>query len=121
MLKWTFKLVSASNRNLPGLIQEGKFREDLYYRLRVVGDRSSTFARTYRRHSRPGGLFCAQIQHEEWGQRQSVSPQAIEALQRHSWPGNIRELSNAIERAMIFCDGEKIELGDLPRDIVVKA
>jgi len=47
-----------------------------------------------------------------------VSPQAMEAMQMYDWPGNIRELSNAVERAMIFCDGETINLGDLPRDLI---
>ncbi|TLM97555.1 hypothetical protein FDZ73_24850 [bacterium] len=46
-----------------------------------------------------------------------VTPLAMEAMQRYDWPGNIRELSNAIERAVIFCDGKSIDLPDLPRDV----
>jgi DNA-binding NtrC family response regulator len=50
-----------------------------------------------------------------------VSQQALEAMQKYRWPGNIRELANAIERAIIFCDGETINLADLPRDIASPA
>jgi len=46
-----------------------------------------------------------------------VSPKAMEVMQQYSWPGNIRELSNAIERAMLFCDGMTINLADLPKDL----
>jgi DNA-binding NtrC family response regulator len=47
-----------------------------------------------------------------------VTPRAMEAMMAYHWPGNIRELNNAIERAMIFCDGESIDLPDLPSDVV---
>jgi two-component system response regulator AtoC len=48
---------------------------------------------------------------------QAIEPQALEALQNYTWKGNIRELSNAIERAMILCDGEKIKMADLPSEV----
>jgi len=64
------------------------------------------------------GYFIRQNNGRQGANITGVSPQAMEALLKYDWPGNIRELANAIERALIFCDGETIALGDLPRDIL---
>lgn len=115
------QVVSASNRDLPTLIKEGKFREDLYYRLRVVEIVLPPLRERIEDIPDLVGYFVRKYNMKNGVNVQSVAPEAIEALQQYRWPGNIRELSNAIERAMIFCDGEKIELKDLPKDVVAKA
>lgn len=115
------QVVSASNRDLPMLIKEGKFREDLYYRLRVVEIVLPPLRERIEDIPDLVGYFVRKYNMKNGVNVQSVAPEAIEALQQYRWPGNIRELSNAIERAMIFCDGEKIEMKDLPKDVVAKA
>lgn len=118
LIKVDIQVIVASNRDLQAMVKEGSFRQDLYYRLKKIDldvpplrDRkvdipelTGYFIRMY------NGLQGLNIT--------GVSEQAMEALQKYNWPGNIRELANAIERALIFCDGETINLGDLPRDII---
>jgi len=111
------QVLAASNRDLRAMIQDGAFREDLYYRLKVVDlhlpplrERKSDipelvghFVRTY--NARQGANVT------------DVTPRAMQALTAYHWSGNIRELANAIERAILFCDGQMIDLHDLPADI----
>ena len=108
------RFIAASNRDLQTLVQDGKFREDLYYRLDVY--RIVMPPLRARREDVP--LLAQAFLHEltaEINKRVSgVSPAALEALTRYGWPGNIRELRNAIERALLICQGEQIELQDLP-------
>ncbi len=115
------QLLAASNRDLKAMIRDGNFREDLYYRLKVVdlhlpplrerrGDIPELVGHFLRMHNAKQGMNVV-----------NVSPRAMEAMMAYSWAGNIRELNNAIERAMLFCDGETIDLPDLPADIVKAA
>ena len=111
------QVIAASNRNLKEMIKRGDFREDLYYRLKVV-DLDLPPLRE-RREDIPElvGYFIRQNNAKQGMNVVDVSPQTMEALQNYSWPGNIRELSNAIERAMLFCDGMTINVSDLPKDV----
>ena len=118
LIKVDIQVIVASNRDLQAMVKDGSFRQDLYYRLKKIDldvpplrerkvdipELTGYFIRTY------NGLQGLNIT--------GVSPQAMEAMQKYDWPGNIREFANAIERALIFCNGETIELGDLPKDIV---
>lgn len=115
------QLLAASNRDLKTMIRDGQFREDLYYRLKVVdlhlpplrerpGDIPELVGHFLRMHNAKQGMNVT-----------NVSPLAMQALTAYNWAGNIRELNNAIERAMLFCDGETIDLPDLPADIVKAA
>jgi DNA-binding NtrC family response regulator len=115
------QLLAASNRDLKAMIRDGSFREDLYYRLKVVdlhlpplrerrGDIPELVGHFLRMHNAKQGMNVV-----------NISPRAMEAMMAYSWAGNIRELNNAIERAMLFCDGETIDLPDLPADIVKAA
>ncbi|MCP5545108.1 MAG: sigma-54-dependent Fis family transcriptional regulator [Akkermansiaceae bacterium] len=109
------RIVAATNRDLAALVNEGEFREDLYYRLNVIAvtvpplrDRPADlvhFAENFLSH------FASQMGRPIKG----FSPGAIEVIRRHAWPGNLRELRNAIERAAILARGEVIEAEDLPR------
>lgn len=115
------QVVSATNRDLPAMIKEGKFREDLYYRLRVVEIALPPLRERLEDIPDLAGFFVRKYNMKNGVNVREVTPKAMEALQNYNWPGNIRELSNAIERAMIFCDGMQIDLGDLPGDIVNRA
>lgn len=111
------QIIAASNRDLPQMIRDGKFRDDLYYRLRVVDidipplrERSEDIPELI-------GFFIRTLNQERGLNITGASPQVIAAFRAYPWPGNIRELRNAIERACIFCTGETIELCDISRDI----
>ena len=110
-------LVAASNRDLKQMITEGTFREDLYYRLKVVD------LNLPRLVDRKGDIpdlvgYFINLYNMKMGLNVTgASADAIKALKSHTWEGNIRELKNAIERAMLFCDGETIHKADLPYEI----
>jgi DNA-binding NtrC family response regulator len=118
LIKVDVQIIAASNRDLKNLIKEGNFREDLYYRLKVV-DLDLPPLRA-RRVDIPElvGFFIRQNNLRLGMNVINISSNAMDALVNYSWPGNIRELSNSIERAMLFCDGEKIDLADLPTEVV---
>ncbi|UJR87095.1 sigma-54-dependent transcriptional regulator [Sandaracinus amylolyticus] len=112
------RLIAATNRDLAQEIKEQRFREDLYYRLNVVQMRLPPL------RERQGDIpllvehFVKRFRERLKKSRVvGVSENAMEVLLAHPWPGNIRELENVIERAMLFCDGERIDVGDLPPDL----
>jgi transcriptional regulator with PAS, ATPase and Fis domain len=114
------QVLAASNRDLQVLIQEGSFREDLYYRLKVV-DLDLPPLRV-RKEDVPEfvGLFIRKNNQRMGMNITDMTPRAMEALMDHRWPGNIRELKNIIERAMLFCDDPSIDIPHLPAEIVAK-
>jgi two-component system response regulator HydG len=109
------RLVSATNRDLPELVREGRFREDLYYRLDVVAIRLPAL------RERPGDVeelarhFLARAA-PRLGRAAvtGFTPDALELLRRHRWPGNVRELENVVEQALVFAEGEVVVAADLP-------
>jgi Nif-specific regulatory protein len=108
------RVIAATHRNLEDLITQGKFREDLYYRLNVVPvhvpplrDRVED-VRVLTEH------FLARHSEENNLPRRQFSPEALRTLMRHSWPGNVRELENVVERAVVLSEKEVIEVHDLP-------
>jgi len=111
------QVLAASNRDLKEMMRKGDFREDLYYRLKVVDLDLPPLRERKEDIPELVGFFVRENNARQGMNVLEVSPQAMAALQSYSWPGNIRELSNAIERAMLFCDGMTIQLGDLPKDI----
>jgi two-component system NtrC family response regulator/two-component system response regulator HydG len=109
-----FRLVAATNRDLEDWVVEGRFRQDLYYRLKVV----TLGIPPLRQRLEDIPLF---VQHflnhfnEELGRRvQGVHPSVLAALKRQSWPGNVRELRNLVESLVLFAESEEITLEDLP-------
>ena len=108
------RLIAATHQNLERLIAEGKFREDLYYRLNVIsialpplrerGDDIIELALHFL--SRAAERSGKRVTHLDEG--------AMEALRRYPWPGNIRELENAIERAVVLVEGDALTVADLP-------
>ncbi|MBK1883479.1 sigma-54-dependent Fis family transcriptional regulator [Luteolibacter pohnpeiensis] len=109
------RVIAATNRDLTESIASGDFREDLYYRLNVISITVPSL------RDRPADLFQFATQYLEFFSSQmgrkidGFSESGRSALMRHSWPGNLRELRNAIERAAILARGNKIEAEDLPR------
>lgn len=111
------QIIAASNRDLPKMIEEGKFREDLYYRLRVVDINIPPLRERTEDIPELVGFFVRQINQERGLNITGVSPQVLKAFEKYGWKGNLRQLRNEIERASIFCVGETIELCDISRDI----
>jgi two-component system, NtrC family, response regulator AlgB len=107
------RVIAASNRDLAKDVKAGTFREDLYYRLNVITitlpplrDRLDDVGKLAMAHLRSVANQCDK-------QVESISPEALDVMRRYNWPGNIRELRNVIERAVILSSGDKIEASDL--------
>ncbi|MFQ5829584.1 MAG: sigma-54-dependent transcriptional regulator [Candidatus Methylomirabilia bacterium] len=108
------RLISATNRGLDGLVAEGTFREDLYYRLKVV----PIPVPPLRERVEDIPILVAHFLRafaERWGKPvPEVTPEALTLLCRHCWPGNVRELQHVVESVLVFSKGEPITRGDLP-------
>ncbi|MBZ5528491.1 MAG: sigma-54 dependent transcriptional regulator [Acidobacteriia bacterium] len=111
------RLISATHRDLPAEIRAGRFREDLFYRLRVV----SIELPPLRSHKDDVPLLAEaflKLHGERMGRAARFSKEALAALENYSWPGNVRELKNAIERSLVLCRGEQIGPEDLSAEIL---
>jgi len=118
LIRVDVQILAASNRDLKTMIREGQFREDLYYRLKVVDLHLPPLRERKNDIPELVGHFMRMYNSQMGLNVIDVAPRAMEALMAYDWAGNIRELSNALERAMLFCDGQTIDLPDLPADIV---
>lgn len=118
LIKVDLQILAASNRDLEKMIAEGEFREDLYYRLKVVDLHLPPLRERKADIPELIGFFMGRNNPRMGLNIQDISPQALEALVKHDWPGNIRELRNIIERAMLFCDDAEIGLAHLPAEHV---
>lgn len=114
LIKVDVQILAASNRNLRTMINDNLFREDLYYRLKVVDLHLNPLRERKEDIPELVGFFVRLNNAQQGKNIRDVTPLAMEALVAYRWPGNIRELSNSIERALLFCDGESIDLPDLP-------
>lgn len=108
------QIIAASNRDLPALLKTGSFREDLYYRLKVVDLHLPPLRERMADVPALVGTFIRKINLSTGNRVTGITPPAIDALKAHPWPGNIRELRHVIERAVLFCDDELIDIGHLP-------
>lgn len=111
------RLITATNKDLEALVKAGKFREDLYFRLRVVEivlpplrERASDIPLL-------AHAFLREFAQENAKPIKGFTPEALEMLMRYSWPGNVRELRTAIEHAVVLCRGDRITPRDLPPQI----
>ncbi len=107
-VKIDVRLICATKRDLLGLVREGRFREDLYYRLNVISlnipplrERTDDVPVLSQHFIEKHSTLCGE-------RRVALSPHALDELMRHSWPGNVRELEHVIERALAFCGGSEI-------------
>ncbi len=117
MINVNVQIVAASNHNLREMIKAGTFREDLYYRLKVVNLDLPPLRERKEDIPELVGFFIQRNNQHQGVNITDVTPRAMQAMINYSWPGNIRELSNAIERGMLFCDGETIDLPHLPTEV----
>jgi DNA-binding NtrC family response regulator len=117
LIRIDVQIIAASNQDLKQMIKKGEFREDLYYRLKVVDLDIPPLRK--RREDIPElvGLLLRQSNMSIGSNIQDVTPRAMEALMQYDWPGNIRELRNALERAIIFCDDPAIDIQHLPAEV----
>jgi DNA-binding NtrC family response regulator len=114
-VKVDFRLISATNQNLIALVNEGRFREDLYYRLNVfpiwmppLRERLEDVPELVRH-------FIARFAAEEGKRIDGIEPEATAMLERYSWPGNIRQLENAVFRAVVLADTPMLTVGEFPQ------
>ena len=111
------RVVLATNLDLPTEVREGRFREDLYYRINVVTVEMPPL------RARPGDIrylaehFLRRFAAENGRSVHGFDPAAIRALVAAPWPGNVRQLENVIERAVVLSDGDEITAADLPTDL----
>ncbi len=110
------RVISATNRDLAEAVSRGRFREDLFFRLSTLTvkipplrERREDIPLLVRHFTRGFNL--------RFSLSKAFGPQALDALQRHHWPGNIRELIHAVEQAMVLAEGETIEVQDLPASV----
>jgi DNA-binding NtrC family response regulator len=115
------RVVAATHRNLEAEIAAGRFREDLYYRLRVVEIALPPLRE--RREDLPAlaQRILAQLAERHGRAAKQLTPGALAALARHAWPGNVRELRNALERAAVLCEDDAIDARDLLLDAAPSA
>jgi PAS domain S-box-containing protein len=119
-VKTNARVIAASNRSLEDLVQEGKFREDLYFRINVI----KLFLPPLLERKEDIPLLVDHFvhRHNELRGRSIVgmSQRAMAALMLYDWPGNVRELENAIEHAFVLCNGDVLHLENLPEHLVPK-
>jgi DNA-binding NtrC family response regulator len=104
------RLIAATNRDLAQEVKEKRFREDLYYRINVLTIQLPPL----RQREGDLPLLVKHLAGDDW----QVDPEVIPTLQRYSWPGNVRQLQNAIDRAKILADDDRIRVENLPPEIV---
>jgi two-component system nitrogen regulation response regulator NtrX len=121
IVKVDVRVVSATSKPLPGEIEAGRFREDLYYRLNVVPVHLPALME--RREDIPALVdhFVARYAAERRVATPQTSPEALAALQAYDWPGNVRQLRNVVERTIILAPGERLRTIDvdmLPPEVI---
>src|ERR671918_709290 len=112
-IKVDVRLIAATNRDLTTMVESGHFREDLYYRLNVVTIEMPPLRERKEDVAALAGFFIKRFSGELKKKMDGLEPDALKLLMRYQWPGNIRELENAIERAMLLADGTHIAIEDL--------
>ncbi|MDB5593410.1 MAG: Two component sigma54 specific transcriptional regulator, Fis family [Hyphomicrobiales bacterium] len=114
-VKVDIRLISATNQNLIEMVKAGRFREDLYYRLNVFPITIPSL------RSRPDDVpdlarrFAARFAAEEGKPIRGISSEALHLLSRYDWPGNVRQLENALFRAVVLSDGDELGLAEFPQ------
>jgi DNA-binding NtrC family response regulator len=109
------RLISATNRNMIDMVKEGRFREDLYYRLNVFPVMVPALRGRLEDIPTLVHHFVARFAAEEGKKISGVRADAIRMLQGYQWPGNVRQLENAVFRAVVLCDGPELTVSDFPQ------
>src|SRR5690606_38647854 len=114
-VKVNFRLISATNRDMIQLVKDGKFREDLYYRLNVFPIWVPPLRERIDDIPDLAYHFLARFSAEEGKRIISISEDALRLLQSYSWPGNVRQLENAVFRAVVLADGTELTVSEFPQ------
>lgn len=112
-VKVDVRVICATNRDLAAAVKDGKFREDLYYRLNVIQIHLPPL------RERKGDIADL-VRHyvaELGGPGMTISAEALSALECYRWPGNVRELRNVVERMVVLSGRDRLEVGDIPPEI----
>ncbi|MFH1761766.1 MAG: sigma-54 dependent transcriptional regulator [bacterium] len=112
-IKTDVRVIAATNRDLPAMVKEGKFREDLYYRLNVVPLHMPSLNRRHGDIAQLASYFLNCFCMENGTNRKTFAPSALEILSTHNYPGNIRQLKNIVERIAIMTEFTEIEGGHI--------
>ena len=119
-IKADIRLIAATNRNLEQAIKDGRFREDLYYRLNVICLNLPPLRERREDITALAHYFASKYSQKCKRKVVGVSPEAMSCLMNYDWPGNVREFENAIERAVVLGSSEIIKVEDLP-EVVIEA
>ena len=112
------RFIAATNKNLTAAVQKGDFRQDLFYRLKVFPIHLPALRERMSDLPPLIDFFLDDLRKEFKKRIQDLSPESTQLLAGYSWPGNIRELRNVLERAFILCEGERIEIEHLPPELL---
>ena len=116
-VKVDVRVIAATNRDLEAMVKDGRFREDLYYRLNIIPITIPPLRNRREDIQTLTGHFLSKHSRDMQRKIRGLSPSAKSLLQNYAWPGNVRQLESAIERAMLLCEGEEIDVEDLPVEI----
>ena len=116
-IKVDVRLVAATNRNLEKLVQEGKFRDDLLFRLSVVPITLPPLRQRKEDIPLLVNAFIKTFAEENSKPVAGITPEAMQAILAYDWPGNVRKLRSAIEHGVVMTNGPKIGLRDLPAEV----
>jgi DNA-binding NtrC family response regulator len=116
-VKVDVRLLAATNRDLRAALEEGTFREDLYYRLNVVPIDIAPLRERKEDIPDLANLFLERFAKDSGRQLRGISPAAMQVLLAHYWPGNVRELQNVIERGCALASGAEIDVSDVQLDL----
>ena len=111
------RVVAATNRNLAEEVAAGRFRQDLYYRLRVIELRVPPLRDRAEDVLPLARVFLAETARRMGRKVTGFTPRAADQLLRYPWPGNVREVQNAVEHAVALCAGSRVEVEDLPEEL----
>ncbi len=111
------RVVAATNRNLAGEVASGRFRQDLYYRLRVIELRVPPLRERTDDILPLARVFLAETARRMGRKLTGFAPRAADQLLRHDWPGNVREVQNAVEHAVALAAGSRVDAEDLPEEL----
>jgi DNA-binding NtrC family response regulator len=115
------RIIAATNRDLEELCRQGDFREDLYYRLKLVNLHIPPLRKRKEDIEGLAVHLLAQINQELSKHITGIEPEALAMLQRHAWPGNVRELEHALKRAVLMARGSLLSIHDLALEVIAVA
>ncbi len=121
ILKMRCRVISATNKNLEEMVEDGSFREDLFYRINVVHLRIPPLRERKEDIPLLVNQFLKKYSRENNKEIVDIDNSVIEVFMKYDWPGNVRELENAIERAVVMCPIDKIKIEHIPKRIITKS